>query len=126
MSKPQRVEAFLPLTHLSYHVLLVLAGTKLHGYGIIKEVYERTGGAMDLETGTLYAAIKRLRDEALIDVAPPPQGDPGADARRRYYQLTDLGMRVLEAESERLARLVSLAREKKLVGEVGRAQRAES
>ena len=126
MPKPQQVEAFLPLTHLSYHVLLVLAGTKLHGYGLIKEVYERTDGAMDLETGTLYAAIKRLRDETLIDVAPPPQGGSGADARRRYYELTDLGKTVLEAESERLARLVSLAREKKLVGEVGRAQRAES
>ena len=126
MPKSQQVEAFLPLTHLSYHVLLVLAGTKLHGYGIIKEVYERTDGAMDLETGTLYAAIKRLRDEALIDVATPPQGDAGADTRRRYYALTDLGTKVLEAESDRLARLVSLAREKKLVGEVGRAQRAES
>ena len=126
MDKPQQVEAFLPLTHLSYHVLLVLAGTKLHGYGIIKEVYERTGGAMDLETGTLYAAIKRLRDEALIDVAPTPRDDPGADSRRRYYALTDLGKKVLGAESERLARLVNLAREKKLVGEVVRPQRAES
>ncbi len=48
MLKPQRVEEFLPLTHLTYHVLLVLAGTKLHGYGIIKEVAERTDGAMDL------------------------------------------------------------------------------
>ncbi len=126
MDKPQQVEAFLPLTHLSYHVLLVLAGTKLHGYGIIKEVYDRTGGAMDLETGTLYAAIKRLRDEALIDVAPTPRDDPGADSRRRYYALTDLGKKVLGAESERLARLVNLAREKKLVGEVVRPQRAES
>ncbi|MCZ6915327.1 MAG: PadR family transcriptional regulator [Gemmatimonadetes bacterium] len=126
MPKKQQVEALLPLTHLSYHVLLVLAGTKLHGYGIIKEVYDRTGGAMDLETGTLYAAIKRLRDEALIDVAPPPRDDPGADSRRRYYTLTDLGKKVLEAESERLARLVNLAREKKLVGEVVRPQRAES
>lgn len=126
MAKPQQVEAFLPLTHLSYHVLLVLAGTKLHGYGIIKEVYDRTAGAMDLETGTLYAGIKRLRDEALIDVAPPPGDDAATDSRRRYYELTDLGKEVLEAESERLARLVSLAREKKLVGKVARAQRAES
>ncbi len=69
-----QVQSLLPLTHLTYHVLLVLAGTKLHGYGIIKEVAARTDGAMDLETGTLYAAIKRLRDEGLIDVADPPAG----------------------------------------------------
>ncbi len=115
MLKPQRVEEFLPLTHLTYHVLLVLAGTKLHGYGIIKEVADRTGGAMDLETGTLYAAIKRLRDEGWIDVADAPASASTGDSRRRYYRLTELGQKVLEAESDRLARLVRLAEEKNLV-----------
>ena len=116
MPKPQRVEEFLPLTHLTYHVLLVLAGTKLHGYGIIKEVAERTGGAMDLETGTLYAAIKRLRDEGWIDVADAPAEASTGDSRRRYYRLTELGRTVLKAESGRLAQLVRLAEEKNLVG----------
>ena len=116
MLKPQRVEEFLPLTHLTYHVLLVLAGTKLHGYGIIKEVAERTGGAMDLETGTLYAAIKRLRDEGWIDVADAPAAASTGDSRRRYYRLTELGRTVLKAESGRLAQLVRLAEEKNLVG----------
>ncbi len=115
MLKPQRVEEFLPLTHLTYHVLLVLAGTKLHGYGIIKEVADGTGGAMDLETGTLYAAIKRLRDEGLLDVADAPAEVSTADSRRRYYRLTKLGRTVLEAESDRLAQLVRLAEEKNLV-----------
>ncbi len=115
MLKPQRVEEFLPLTHLTYHVLLVLAGTKLHGYGIIKEVADRTGGAMDIETGTLYAAIKRLRDEGWIDVADAPASAFTGDSRRRYYRLSELGQKVLEAESDRLARLVRLAEEKNLV-----------
>ena len=120
MRKPQRVEEFLPLTHLTYHVLLVLAGTKLHGYGIIKEVADRTGGAMDLETGTLYAAIKRLRDEGWIDVADAPASASTGDSRRRYYRLTELGQKVLEAESDRLARLVRLAEEKNLVSGIPR------
>ena len=115
MLKPQRVEEFLPLTHLTYHVLLVLAGTKLHGYGIIKEVAARTDGAMDLETGTLYAAIKRLRDEGWIDVADAPAGASTGDTRRRYYRLTELGLKVLEAESERLVQLVRIAEDKNLV-----------
>ncbi len=115
MFQEPQVQSLLPLTHITYHVLLVLAGTKLHGYGIIKEVYERTGGAMDLETGTLYAAIKRLRDDGLIEVAQAPADADSADSRRRYYQLTDFGRDVLAAESERLAKLVGLAREKNLV-----------
>ncbi len=124
MQSSERVEDLLPLTHLTYHVLLVLAGTQLYGYGIIKEIFEQTGGAMNLETGTLYAAIKRLRDEGLIDVAPAPSGRPHEDSRRRYYQLTPLGKRVLSAESDRLARLVRLARKKDVVGDI--AARAES
>ena len=97
----------------------------MHGYGIIKEVAERTGGAMDLETGTLYAAIKRLRDAGWIDVADAPNGASNGDSRRRYYQLTELGRDVLKAESDRLAQLVRLAEEKNLVTRVSRAE-AES
>ncbi len=122
MKARNRVEVHLPLTHLTYHVLLVLAGTRLHGYGIIKEVFEQTGGTMDLETGTLYAAIKRLRDEGLIDVAPTPSQGPPADSRRRYYKLTPFGREILRAESDRLARLVNLAREKDIVRDVAQTR----
>ena len=128
MDTQERVDAILPLTHLTYHVLLVLCGTRLHGYGVIKEVYEQTGGAMDLETGTLYAAIKRLRDEGLIEVAAAPAApSDGAagDSRRRYYQLTPFGTEVLRAESDRLMRLVSLARKKDVIRDLAQA-RADS
>ena len=100
-------EAFLPLTHVVYHLLLSLSAEARHGYGIIKDVEDRTGGKLVLEAGTLYAAIKRLRDEALIEEVGTPAGE---DARRRYYALTTLGRSVLRAESERLAELVEYAR----------------
>lgn len=100
-------QGHLPLTHVVYHVLLSLAGSARHGYGIIKDVEERTEGRLLLEAGTLYAAIKRLRDDGLLEARPTPAG---ADARRRYYGLTDLGAAVLQAESERLAELVEFAR----------------
>lgn len=105
--------ACLPLTHLSYHVMLAIADAPLHGYGVIKEVAARTDGAMELEAGTLYAAIKRMNDEGLIEDAPSPDQD--IDARRRYYRLTDFGRAVLEAETERLADLLRVAREKKVI-----------
>lgn len=100
-------DSFLPLTHVVYHVLLSLSAEARHGYGIIKDVEERTEGRLELEAGTLYAAIKRLRDDGLLAEAEAPAD---ADARRRYYGLTPLGRRVLRAESERLADLVAMAR----------------
>lgn len=106
-------EDHLPLTHIVYHVLLSLSGNQRHGYGIIKDVLLRTRERLELEAGTLYAAIKRLRDDRLIEEVPAP---PSADARRRYYALTKLGQGVLRAESRRLEELVDLAREAHVLG----------
>ena len=102
----------LPLSHVVYHVLLALSTGKRHGYGIIKHVAERTGGRVDLEAGTLYAAIKRLRDERWIEAVP---SEAGADSRRRTYGLTESGARVLLAECRRLEEMVELAREAKVL-----------
>ncbi len=98
---------FLPLTHVVYHVLLALTQSSRHGYGIIKDVEERTGGRLILEAGTLYGAIKRLREDALVQESEAPSD---TDSRRRYYTLSKLGKQVLRAESERLAELVEMAR----------------
>jgi DNA-binding PadR family transcriptional regulator len=107
--------ALLPLTSLTYHILLALADANRHGYGIIKEVEDRTDGQMELETGTLYAAIKRMRDERLIEVVPQSKRPAGEDSRRRTYRLTPFGKKVLKAESRRLAHLLGIAAEKKVL-----------
>ena len=111
-SDPTSVEDVLPLTHVVYYVLLSLSEDARHGYGIIKDVSRRTGGRLELEAGTLYAAVKRLRDDGWIDET---EGPDTADARRRYYELTPLGRRVLRAESERLEQMVELAREARVL-----------
>ena len=110
-------QGHLPLTHVVYHVLLSLSGSARHGYGIIKDVEERTAARLVLEAGTLYAAIKRLRDDGLIEERPTP---PGEDARRRYYGLTELGLAVLHAESLRLEELVEMARGARILPSEGR------
>src|SRR5512132_4723074 len=95
-----------------FHVLLSLADQEQHGYGIMQEVLERTGGKVRLWPATLYGTLKRLIDEELIeesDERPAPELD---DARRRYYRLTSLGRRVLVAESRRLEDLVRIIRAK--------------
>ena len=107
--------SMLPLTPLTFHVLLALADANRHGYGIIKEVLERTDGQMELETGTLYTALRRLRDDELIEPVPEDERPEGEDARRRSYRLTPFGRKVLEAESRRLVELVTVAAEKRVL-----------
>jgi DNA-binding PadR family transcriptional regulator len=92
--------------------MLSLAGEEQHGYGIMQEVLERTGGKVRLWPATLYGSIKRLMEADLIQESkqrPEPELD---DARRRYYRLTALGRRVLDAECERLQALVHAIRVK--------------
>ena len=120
MPQSQNVDGLLPLSHVSYHILLAIADKQLHGYGIIKEVAKRTDGRIDMEAGTLYAAIKRLGDDELLDEAAPPKTG-NIDSRRRYYRLTPFGRRVLKAESQRLVSLIDLAREKKILPDASKA-----
>ncbi len=100
------LQRFIPLKAQWFHILLSLAGGELHGYGIMQEVLDRTEGKVRLWPATLYGSIKRLIEAGLIegsDERPAPELD---DARRRYYRLTELGRRVLDAECERLQELV--------------------
>jgi DNA-binding PadR family transcriptional regulator len=109
-------EQHLPLTPAICHIMLALVDGEKHGYAIMKEVERTTGGRMKLGPGTLYGAIKRLLKADLIaetDERPDPALD---DSRRRYYELTGFGRRVLTAEIERLDYLVGVAREKELLG----------
>lgn len=109
MQRSRTPEELLPLTHLTYHVLLAMADRRLHGYGIIQEIERRTDGAMHVEAGTLYAAIKRMVQEQLIE--PVASREP----RRRNYEPTAFGRAVLRAESERLAKLLEVACDKKVL-----------
>ncbi|MEZ4524235.1 MAG: helix-turn-helix transcriptional regulator [Thermomicrobiales bacterium] len=102
----------LPLSPVVLNVLLALADEERHGYGIMLEVKERTGGQVRLGPGTLYGAIKRLEEGGLIEESgerPDPESD---DERRRYYRLTGFGGEVLMAEVARLDDLVRAARQK--------------
>ena len=104
----------LPLTPLSFHILLALADDDRHGYGIIKEVRERTNGEVNPGAGTLYAAVQRMLDDQLI-VETSDRPTEGDDERRRYYRLTAFGRQVARAEALRLARVIRIASDKKLI-----------
>lgn len=103
-------ESYLPLPQLPLHILLALAsGGPAHGYAIIKRIEGMTPGSPP-SSGSLYLAMVRLEERGLLVETAAPESEGDADTRRRYYALTPLGRRVLEAESRRLAALVALAR----------------
>jgi DNA-binding PadR family transcriptional regulator len=103
-------ESLLPLPQATFHILLAVADENRHGYGIIGDIEQRTGGGLRLSAGTLYRSIQRMVDQDLIvetDERPAPELD---DERRRYYRITGFGRRVAQAEARRLASLVEQAR----------------
>ena len=102
----------LPLTPVALNVLLALADGERHGYGIMLEVRERTSGRVRLGPGTLYGAIKRLKEGGVIEESGQRPDSGVHDERRRYYRLTGFGGEVLAAEVERLDDLVRAARRK--------------
>jgi DNA-binding PadR family transcriptional regulator len=105
----------MTLRPIEFHVLLALAAEDMHGYAILQEVSRLTDGDLEIEPGTLYRALHRmLRDGWVVESARRPAADVD-DERRRYYRLTSLGRRVAMAETDRLSRLLSIARAHKLL-----------
>ena len=107
------VDALLPLAPAFLHILIALGDGERHGYSIMQEVTERTGGRVRMSPGTLYGSIKRMLSDGLIEELTT--GAAGADERRRFYRITKFGRRVAAAEADRLAALLSQARSSGLV-----------
>lgn len=105
------------LTRLTYEILLALADGDRHGYGIIKEIEDRSGTAGVPSTGAMYLALQRMEADGLI--AEAPDKPAGTDGRRRYYRITPRGRAVAEAESRQLAELVADAKARSLLVEGG-------
>ncbi|MFG2645052.1 PadR family transcriptional regulator [Streptomyces sp. NPDC048370] len=80
--------------HLDGLLLAVLEQEPLHGYAIITAVQERSGGVLDLRTGTIYPALNRLERIGLLSSS----WDAVGERRRRCYELTDAGREGLAGE----------------------------
>jgi DNA-binding PadR family transcriptional regulator len=94
----------------TFQILVSLADHERHGYSVMHDIAERTNGAVRLSPSSLYAAIKRLLEQGLIEELaerPDPAHD---DERRRYYRLTKPGRQVAMAEARRLEQVLADAR----------------
>ena len=107
--------AHLPLRPVEFEILLTLAHGERHGYAILQETEARSEGALHLETGTMYRALRRLVQGGLVAPTARRPLDGSDDERRRYYAITPPGLRVASAVAARLARLVSAARAARLL-----------
>ena len=108
--------AQLPLSVPVFQILVSLADRDLHGYAIIQDIAQRTGGEVRLTASTLYAAIRRMLDAGMIDEVDEPRRAPrGDDERRRYYQMTSYGREIARLEAARLERAAGMARAKRLL-----------
>jgi len=101
-----RIDAYLPLRSVEFHILLSLAAGERHGYGIIQDIEARDDSAVP-DVGTMYRALARMVESGLIETARST--DPG-DERRNNYRITDRGLRVAKAEARRLHALTRAAR----------------
>jgi DNA-binding PadR family transcriptional regulator len=109
-------ESQLPLAPATFEILLALVDGERHGYAIMKDVSTRTEGAVRLGPGTLYGALKRLLEAGLVEEGSERADPELGDDRRRYYRLTNFGLRVARLEARRLDAMVRAARQKKLIG----------
>jgi DNA-binding PadR family transcriptional regulator len=95
------------LPQISFSILMALSLKPRHGYEIMQQVEEDSMGKIKLGPGSLYTAIKQLKENNLIEEVPDE------DIRRKYYRLTKKGWKKLNAELEYFDKTVKLAKSRK-------------
>jgi DNA-binding PadR family transcriptional regulator len=104
-----------PLTPAVFSILIALGTGDKHGYAIMKQVRQDANGNVRMGNGTLYGSLKRMLADGMIAEAGDRVDPQLDDERRRYYRLTDLGRRALNAEMQRYAETVALLRRRNLL-----------
>jgi DNA-binding PadR family transcriptional regulator len=119
MSKAKDPSQFIPLAPHSFQILLSLLDRDLHGYSIIKDIEARTEGEMVLGTSTVYAAVKRMVLDGLLQETHAPVPESSGGPPRRYYRITELGREVAQAEGLRITRLQRMVADSTLLHGAG-------
>ena len=104
-----------PLPSAAFQILLSLADDDLHGYAIMRQVEQQTGGRLRLGPGTLYSSIQALLEGKLIEEVARAEDAELRQERRRFYRLTTSGRKLARSEAERLADVLRVARARKIL-----------
>ena len=98
-------KVYVPMTETGFYILLCLR-EETHGYGIVKQTEELTGGQIKLSPGTLYGSLSKMEKDGLIEFVRE-------EDKRKTYRITPLGTQVLELEMKRIERLYTSMMEAK-------------
>jgi DNA-binding PadR family transcriptional regulator len=109
MRNKEFIDQLLPLPLPVFHLLLALLEGERHGYALKREILQRTDGKINLGSGALYGSINKMLEQELIEESDERPDAHLDDERRRYYRITGLGRKVVQAEALRLRELVRLA-----------------
>ncbi|MDX6460760.1 MAG: hypothetical protein QOE55_4457 [Acidobacteriaceae bacterium] len=104
-----------PLPAAAFQIMLALSDGELHGYAIMREVEEQSGGRLRLGPGTLYGSIQALLEGKLIEEVDRPGDTEERRERRRYYRLTAAGRKRTRSEAEKMADVLRVARARKIL-----------
>jgi DNA-binding PadR family transcriptional regulator len=104
-----------PLPAAAFQIMLALSDGELHGYAIMREVEEQSGGRLRLGPGTLYGSIQALLEGKLIEEVDRPGDTEERRERRRYYRLTVAGRKRTRSEAEKMADVLRVARARKIL-----------
>ncbi len=96
-------KVYVPMTETAFYILLCLKKPN-HGYGIVQTVEKLTDGAIRLAPGTMYGSLSKMEKDGLIQFIRE-------EDKRKIYQITELGMEVLQIELKRIERLYRIAQE---------------
>ena len=96
-------KVYVPMTETAFYILLCLRKPN-HGYGIVQMVERMTDGAIRLAPGTMYGSLSKMEKDRVIQFVREEE-------QRKIYQITSLGMEVLQLELKRIERLYKIAQE---------------
>lgn len=96
-------KVYVPMTETGFYILLCLQKPN-HGYGIVQKVEQMTEGEIRLAPGTMYGSLSKMEKDGLIRFVKEEE-------KRKIYQITELGIEVLQLEKKRIERLHRNAKE---------------
>lgn len=96
-------KVYIPMTETAFYILFCLQKPN-HGYGIVQTVEKLTNGAIKLAPGTMYGSLSKMEKDGLIHFQREEE-------KRKIYEITDLGLEVLQIELKRIERLYKISQE---------------
>ena len=88
---------YIPMSDTAFYILFYLQEPN-HGYGIGQAVKQVTNNEVTISPGTMYGTLSKMEKDGLIDFVRE-------ENKRKLYQITDLGRKILEIELKRIKRL---------------------